>query len=87
MQGRGGGDAARTVEAARAESAAAAEVWEAPPDESRFVTYARIIRASPWYHKLFLALVVVETLFVVGEQSSLFILSEGRSIDDDAIYF
>ena len=80
-------DAHLRMDAARTSSAAAnaPSVW-APADESRLELYARIIRSSPWYHRLFLALVAVETIYTIAERCSVFALTT-EGVDDDAIWF
>ena len=79
--------AASSVDAAR--GASAASVWTPPAEESLLESYYKILRDSPWYHRLFVALVVLETVYVCVERAIVFVKAQGDAggADEDAIWF
>lgn len=72
------------IAAARSASAASAAERE---DETRLETYSKIIGSSPWYHKLFVALVVVQALYVVAERVSVLVQSAPNISSDETFFF
>ena len=56
-----------------------------PELESRWETYSNIIRAAPWYHQLFIFLVLLQALYVIAERVA--VIARSTPTSSDEIFF